>query len=324
MADSNINYIPLDSKKPSNLWLLTSVLSLITLGVGCFLVGAYPLTPYFGKAMVSCGFFLLAFIMTIYFWILKSKQLGRCATFSDTTIFKNSRLAPGILSSVLVGICNNFGNLTLFLGYSDDTSNKGVISIMIVGSAIISAIVVYFMYDEKLGLMQIGGMGICTFGLLIIAYASGVSGSLGGFIYGFISLLFFAIRNVAIRSCEKGGIDVETSIVINLYFEAIGGFLTTLVVSGFMDVFNNMRTWYYSFIGGIFMAFGVLFVTHAVMFGKVGPAIIIANTLGVLQMALDYIFFAIEPELIKVIGSIVCLLGVGILLMGPQAKSKNN
>jgi drug/metabolite transporter (DMT)-like permease len=324
MADSNLDYVSLDSKKPSNLWLLTSVLSLLTLGVGCFLVGAYPLTPYFGKAMVSCGYFFLAFVLTIYFWILKSIHLGRCATISDTTIFKNSRLAPGILSSVLVGICNNFGNLTLFLGYSDDPSNKGVISIMVVGSAIISAIIVYFMYDEKLGYVQIGGMGICVLGLLTIAYASGVSGSLGGFVYGFLSLLCFAIRNVALRSCEVGGLDVETSIVVNLYFEAIGGVATLLVVSGFMDIFTDMETWYYSFIGGIFMALGVLFITHAVMFGKVGPAVMIANTLGILQMALDYIFFAIEPDLIKVIGSVVCLLGVGILLMSPQTKSKNN
>ena len=96
----------------------------------------------------------------------------------------------------------------------------------------------------------------------------------------------------------------------------MGGFFTVAVACFWLDVFGDMELWFYPFIGGLSVCLGCYFLTHAIMYGKVGPAVIIANCLGIGQMMLDFAFFNFVPDTVKVVGSLVCLFGVSLLLIG--------
>ena len=163
MIETIQEYKTLGHPESNHLWLLTSFLAFLFLGVGLFLSAYHPLNPYLVKALVSAGFLTAGLFLCPFYWNRWS-----------STLIIDSKLAPGMLSAITVGICNNFGNMAIFIGFAHDPDNAGVVTIMIVGSALLSAILVYFLYKEKLTRIQIFGMVICFIGLVIIAYQAGM------------------------------------------------------------------------------------------------------------------------------------------------------
>ena len=321
MDGSLANYSPLGSQCLNISWPVTSFLSMVCLGVGSFLSDAHQLNPYLLKAMVSLGFEVLGLCLAIYYWLKTSLSLKRPAHISDSTIIRNGRVAPGLFYAILVGISNNFGNFSLFIGFSKASENQGVISLMLASSAVVAAVFVYFIYNEKLQQIQILGMSTCVTGLLVIAYQSEVPGSAEVYYAGLAALAFFTIRNLSLRASQVAGLDSTTTAIVSTLWEAISGAITLFVLSFWVEIFEGMDYWGMSFIGGCWIGVGGLFLTHAVMHGKVGPAAMIANSSGVLQRMLEFTFGGFLPEQIIVIGSMISLVGVGVLLMGQQVYS---
>src|SRR5574343_1930449 len=116
-----------------NSWLIKSIVSCILFGVGSFLIGMNGLNPYLGKFLVSIGYLISGIFCTIYCKIL----------YVGSTDFK---IEAGLAPSILSGIFSHFGNFSLFLGFYYDPENQGIISIIAVGSAVVSSIASYIFY----------------------------------------------------------------------------------------------------------------------------------------------------------------------------------
>ena len=320
MDRSLANYSPLGSQCSGIPWPVTSFLSMIFLGVGNFLPGiTHQQNPYLLKALVSVGFGLLGSCLALHYWISKSLYLKRMAHLSDSTIIRNGKVAPGMFYAILVGISNNFGYFCLFFGVSKAAENQGVIPIMLAGSAVVAAILVFFKYSEKLEKIQTLGMSICVAGLIVTAHQSWLTRAAEVYYAGLAALAFFTIRNLSLRASQAARLDPATPAVVSSLSEATGGGIMLFVLSFWVEIFEGMDYWGISFTGGICIAVGNLFLTHAVMHGKVGPAAMIANSSGVLQIMLEFTFGGFLPEQIIVIGSMICLVGVGVLLIGEKA-----
>lgn len=321
MEESRLNYSPLEPKVSHNsncAWLFTSFLSFLFFGVGSFLAGAYPSNPYLVIFEASCGFATLGLSLTLYFWIKKCLLLKKIAFLSDSTLFLNGKLAPGVISSAFVGICNNLGHFFLFIGFSNDENNKGVISILAVGSSVVSGILFYFVYKEKLTKIQIAGMAVCFSGFVIIAFESKAKGNLLAFYSGVAALFAFSLRNLCLRMSHVAGLDIITTGIVSALWEPISAVIFLTILSFWIEIFTSFDYWWMAYSGGFLISCGTFSITHSVMHGKVGPASMIANMLGILQMYLDYAFYSKVPDMFKIIGSCICLLGVGLLMVGQQ------
>lgn len=295
----------------SNLWLIKSLISCILFGIGSFLIGLNGLSPYLGKLLVSTGYLISGLASLLYSKLFHKEPIS---------------LKPeaGFLPSALCGSFNHFGNFSLFLGYHFDPQNQGIISIMAIGSAAVSAIASYFMYKEKLAAFDILGMTICILGLVTIGvFSNGESdNSLFGYSFGLCALGFYAVRNLCARKASVSGIDLYKSTVICVFFEAFTGFLNIAILAVFVQVFDKTQDFWITLIAGVLFGAGNFALNMAIMEGKIGPAVVIANCLGILQMGLDFGFRGFVPDSGKLVGGFVALVGVGVLLMWKEIVKK--
>jgi drug/metabolite transporter (DMT)-like permease len=297
----------------SNMWLFNSVISCVILATGSFLIGLNGLDPYLGKLMVSLGSLITGLLCVIYSSLFQKP----CLSF---------KLEPGFFPSILSGSFVHFGSFSLVIGFKYDPENNGIISIMVIGSAIIGAGLSFLIYNEKLEAFDILGMGISISGLVVIGiYSNGESqNSSIGFTCGLCAMGFFALRSLASRKAERSGIDLFKSSMISVFSEAFTGFLNIAIICFFVDIFQDAHQVWISLIGGVFFAIGSVTLSLAIMAGKMGPAVVIANCLGVLQMGMDYVFRGITPDGGKMVGGFIALFGVMVLLLWKDVLGKGN
>lgn len=320
-----VDYVDMEPGRHMH-WLLASFLSLILLGFGSFLCGLYSYNPFAVKGMCSAAYFTFAVISIAFYWAKAAKVRSSCPTFMDSTVFKTyateegqikHKLADGIIVATLGGVATSLGQFSLFLGFYYAPNGRGVITVIVVGSALLSALLSYFIYKEVLKVPHVLGMVICAVGIVIIALQSSTDGTIGGFVCGVLALLFFSLRNLASRQCDVDGLDVVTAGIFNALWEGITGW----VIMGFLlgmgyNPFVGENSLHMSYIGGLMIAGGAYFLNQAIMTGYIGPAVTVANLVGVLQICLDFVFVGIVPDLVKIIGSLIAIFGVVFIMMG--------
>jgi drug/metabolite transporter (DMT)-like permease len=163
---------------------------------------------------------------------------------------------------------------------------------------------------------------------VIIGISSSSQGLTGnpfiGFICGINAMIFFSIKNLFARKAERNGIEMFKSVVICLFFEGISGFLNIGIMWFFVDIFGDTSQFWITLIAGVLFGIATIFVTFAVMAGKIGPSIMIANSMGIYQMALDYFIKGVVPGLGQLVGGVITIVGVAILLLWNELVGKSN
>jgi drug/metabolite transporter (DMT)-like permease len=94
------------------------------------------------------------------------------------------------------------GQISLFLGYYSDEYGRGIITSIVTGSAIVSALSAYIFYKEKLSCSMVVGILLSTAGIVVITLQSGTDGTLFGILGGFGALIGFSAKNVTSRTVE--------------------------------------------------------------------------------------------------------------------------
>jgi drug/metabolite transporter (DMT)-like permease len=297
-----LNYHQLSPKR--NFWLLYSLLAMIFFGLGGFSLGLHTQSPILSKFQVSSGYFTAGLLCLTYSLLFEGH-------------FPDLKYEAGLLTSVLTGTLNHLGNFSLILGYHFDPENTGIISIMVIGASIMSSVLAYFIFNEKLAVFDVLGMVLCASGLVLIGIYSKINSfeSFLGFGFGLAALVFYAIRSLTTRKAQRQGIALMKSAIFSVFSEALAGFLNVGILCMFFDVFQGTGQGWTSLVGGIFIGIGSFFVIFAIMTGKIGPALLITNCSGILQMVLEYFFRGIVPVRGKLVGAAVTILGVSILML---------
>lgn len=262
------------------------------------------LNPYLGKFLVSFGYLFTAIFATLICKIFNLFQVE----FS---------YEPGFISSIMSGFASHFGNFFLILGYYYDPENQGIISIITIASSIIVSIVSFYLYKERLAVLDVLGMLICILGVIIIGIFSneGSNTSYIAYTSGILALIFYAVANILPREAIVSGINIYKSILISLFSESAIGILNILILSFFIDVFEYNDGFLLSFIGGIFYGIGNFALNIGIIEGKIGIVSVIVNCSGLYQIGLDYVYRNITPDLGMFIGGCITFLGVSFLML---------
>jgi drug/metabolite transporter (DMT)-like permease len=208
------------------------------------------------------------------------------------------------------------GQISLFLGYYNDDTGRGIITSIVTGSAIVSALSAYIFYKEKLSCSMIVGIIMSTVGIVMITLQSGTDGTLIGVVGGFGALIGFSCKNVTSRTVELQGLDSHTNGILNAIFEGLCGviFVTILHFANY-EPFETDINMFVALLGGFLIAIGAYYLNEAIMCGYVGPPASIANMTGAAIVFLDYLFFNIVPDNIKALGMTIAILGAVVILL---------
>lgn len=105
-------------------------------------------------------------------------------------------------------------------------------------------------------------------------------------------------------------------------FEGLTGVLNIFVIGIFIDVFKDSQNFWLTLVGGVLLGLGSFAINLAIMEGKIGPAMVICNCNGILQMVFDFGFRDFVPETGKLAGGVVAIVGAAILLLWKEVVKK--
>lgn len=305
-------------------WILSSLLGLVLFGVGNYVMSSIPGSVLGQKLFGSIGYFMFLILMLLAHMIILVQSHKKSVNCSPDSIYnKEFGLTKGFFIAVLGGVWLFAAQLCLLYAWSLDREGAGVVFMMLIGIAPITSILSYLLYNEKFTLMQILGMLVTLSAICSISVTS-ISGTWQSFLFGFLTMVFYSLRNINARDSESKGLDIYTTGMLNSLGEVFCGFILLIYILIFEDTFSEISQsyFYYAITGATLVALGQYFINQGCMTGNIGVVVTLINLNGPLFILLDLIFRNIFPELKTALLLIVVMLGVIIMLFGDQVVEK--
>ncbi|OMJ68782.1 hypothetical protein SteCoe_33669 [Stentor coeruleus] len=308
-------------------WMVSSLLGFFLFGGGNYMMSYGLKFPYDLKIIGSLGY--LFFILTIIpFHLLTLKKIhGYNPNCHPNSIYSSEYgLVPGFAVGIIGGMFIFLAHLSLLIGWFYDSKGASITFLLLAGISPITSIFSFFIYKEKFTPFQITGMIISLAGIGYLGYGS-LDGTWISYFCGIFSLVFYSIRNLTARHLDVHGLDVYTAGMLNAIGEFAMGILFLVYViffSSFYGLLDDINLLIICLIGAVLVAYGQFFVNQSVMTGNIGVVITIANSCGVLFIALDFFIKGAIPDLLKLTASLIVIFGVAVMLLGDQIFFKKN
>jgi drug/metabolite transporter (DMT)-like permease len=308
-------------------WMAASLLGFFLFGGGNYMMSYGLNFPYDLKIIGSTGY--LIFILTIIpFHLFTLKKIhGYNPNCHPNSIYSSEHgLVPGFTVGIIGGMFIFLAHLSLLLGWFYDSKGASITFLLLAGISPVTSILSFFIYKEKFTPFQISGMIISLAGIGYLGYGS-LEGTWISYFCGMFSLVFYSIRNLTARHLDVHGLDVYTAGMLNALGEFFVGVLFLVYVAfinGFNGLFVDKEMLATCLIGAILVAYGQFFVNQSVMTGNIGVVITIANSCGVLFIALDFIIKGAIPDLLRLAASLIVIFGVAVMLLGDQIFFRKN
>ncbi|CAG9331293.1 unnamed protein product [Blepharisma stoltei] len=322
MEASEVDYKPLE-KNPKHIhWLLSAIISMICLGVGPFLCGLSSYNPLSVISMISVGQIILAVAFYLIFQHTISITQKKLQEITEEASSSKS-FAPGVYLAICSGIIQGIGQWALIWGFYYDENGRGILSSIISAQGVLSSILGYIYFKERLLHCEWFGMLISLGGMIVISLSSSRDSTFIGVILSIIGLIAFSVRNVFTRKSQMKGLSIYSVIFVNLIAFGVSGLLVIAVALPFgYDPFSEGWKVLVSLTGGILIGMGAYFICQACMTGPIGPSVTIANMCGIVQIFLDFVFLDIVPDETKLIGACITIGGAVLLAVGDSVIEK--
>ncbi|CAI2371812.1 unnamed protein product [Moneuplotes crassus] len=334
----------LSSQKPKNppeknqkLSLLYGVFAGILFGLGNYTLGIHVKMGYLATCIQGNGALLVIVISTVcsvLASVIKKKQIW---TWEDSN-FRNNQTGgfhwknlAGILIYCLVVILTALCiNLTFrFALYAD--INQGILTSIFGVSALISAVLAYFLFGDKLKNYHIFGMIMIMF--CVIGFAFGQTSKIhhktnseNATFYSILSIslaclcpLGFALQGMTARyTSENYGLD--SSILTACSYTILNVLYLTVTICMYSTDEHPFILSEYLIIlfSGCILYFGVLCVNKALVLGLAGPVFSLENIEVIIMTILDIIFMGVYPNSIEILSACVGVAGCITICLYPE------
>ena len=221
--------------------------------------------------------------------------------------------------AALAGVTLSAGMLTLKLGLASDPDAKGPIVAITSASAMIVAVLAFFLLRERLKKGQVLGMIVIIGGIIVMALGSGTHSSARGLLFGLATMVLFGVTNFLLKYAGHHGSDsVTTTAVLWLSAGACGlvAIVVSLAVYGHLPGMQEVRLILWAVLAGVSLSLGMLLIKLAVTKGPGGPATAITGSNSVLVVLFEFLVFAHVPPTQKLIGMGIAIAGIIILSLG--------
>ncbi|WP_297595911.1 DMT family transporter [uncultured Cetobacterium sp.] len=227
-----------------------------------------------------------------------------------------SREALGFLSiSGLFGLF--IGDFFLYKAYV--SVGPRVTLLVMTFSPITVSILSFFILGESLGSLQILGMLLTLFGIMIVVLKKKNEGSFSrmGFLYATIAMLG---ESCGIVFTKMGSLNYDSFATIQVRtIPAIMAFIIYITLKkNWKDVsvgLKNKKGMYYILIGTIVTTLGVTSLVEAMKHSSVGVVSTLAATSPILIIPISMLFFKEKISLKESLGAVVSFLGVSLFFI---------
>jgi drug/metabolite transporter (DMT)-like permease len=302
-------------ESPSDNWVKSAVLGLVSYSIGTCLGGLSSTDPVTTRTMTGVG--TLFFVVGLMFHSLSPGRLSKPCNEPLLEPVEKATASEQVLLCSIAGILTCFGYWALFIGYYYDPAAIGVTTSVVLGSGLASALLSYYLFDERLTCSQVMGMVVITAGLVLLALQSNTEGTLAAFLSGVTALCLFTGRELLSRVFEVKGIDHSVASIISLFtdgvFSVFAGFFLAVFSSGVVITFWETCI---AVMGGVFNSFGMFFMNKGIMKGYTGPTVCICNMSSPLVVLIQYLYSGDLPSGVKMLGILVSFIGVCVLCLG--------
>lgn len=303
-------------------WYVDAFIALLMFTLGFYMCAQTAANPWATNLLASVGFLVVGVLLFVGCWRTNGAELGALGYFKETYIVPKDEAdfcAPGTIPALMAGTFQALGQVCLFLGFYFFQSSIGVMTCILSGASLLSAILSYFLYKEILTLSQVIGMLGCTGGLAYLAFLGNTHTSIETILCGVATVLFLSLRSLMAREAELEGMHTFMFTALACLVSSLLALVlwAVLLVVG-VDIWGDSQHLHYAVIGGSAMALGLLFLVQAVMGGFTGPSISIANLTSVLVLILEHQAKDTLPEPMKIYAIVIALSGVFFMTFGDE------
>ena len=303
-------------------WYADAFAALLFFSAGFYLCSQTAANPWATDLLASLGFFIIGVLIFVFCWRYYAPNLGALGYLRESYLIPHNEsdsLAPGTFPGILAGIIQALEQVTLFLGFYYFQSSIGVMTCIISGASLLSAVFCYFLYKEILTFAQVVGMICCSGGLAYLAILGNTHGSTETILCGVAAAVLVSFRGMMAREAELEGISalLFTSLLCIVSSVLALVLWAVLLIVG-VDVWGDVTDLQFPVIGGMAMACGLLFLTQSIMGGFTGPSISIANLTSVLVLILEHEAAGKLPVPMKIHAIVIALSGVLFMTFGDE------
>ena len=311
---------PMPSKSLLVAWYVDAFIALLLFTLGFYMCSMTAANPWATDLMASLGFFVVGMVLFVGCWRINGPDLGALGFLKETYLVPKDEAdycAPGTIPALMAGIFQAFAQMSLFLGFYFFQSSIGVMTCIISGTSLCSAILVYFLFKEILTFSQIVGMLGCSGGLAYLAVLGNTQASNETIICGVAAILFLSLRSMMAREAELEGMLTFTFTAMTCIVSSLLALIlwAVLLILG-VDIWGEGLPLHLAVIGGAAMAIGLLFLVQAIMGGFTGPSISISNLTSVLIFVLEHQAVGSVPKPMEIYAIVIALSSVIFMTFG--------
>lgn len=190
-----------------------------------------------------------------------------------------------------------------------------------------SAIAAYFVFGESLTAMQVAGILLTLFGLLLVLY-QGRAGDIPkqklmkGILFG----LIVVVLQVAANILTKAGAGTSSALAIStvrLLFGSTGLLLGAALRGRVREVFrplDSRKDAALIFVAAVFASYlGMWFYMAAIMYTEIGIAVTLSSTSPIFITGLAHFFLGDRATVRAFAGAAICVAGVALLFAGASS-----
>lgn len=230
--------------------------------------------------------------------------------------FDVSREALGFLSvSGLFGLF--IGDFFLYKAYI--TVGPRITLLIMTFSPITVSILSFLILGENLGDIQILGMLLTLFGIMMVVLKKKSEGTFSkiGFLYAAIAMLG---ESCGIIFTKMGSVNYDSFATIQVRtIPAIIAFIIYISLkNSWEDIFKgikNKKGMYYVLVGTIVTTLGVTSLVEAMKYSSVGVVSTLAATSPILIIPISMLFFKEKVSLKESLGAVISFLGVSLFFI---------
>ncbi|MEG0300694.1 MAG: DMT family transporter [Cetobacterium sp.] len=227
-----------------------------------------------------------------------------------------SREALGFLSiSGLFGLF--IGDFFLYKAYV--TVGPRITLLIMTFSPITVSILSFLILGESLGYIQILGMLLTLFGIMMVVLKKKSEGTFSkiGFLYATIAMLG---ESCGIIFTKMGSVNYDSFATIQVRtIPAIIAFIIYISLkNSWEDIFEgvkNKKGMYYVLVGTIVTTLGVTSLVEAMKYSSVGVVSTLAATSPILIIPISMLFFKEKVSLKESLGAVISFLGVSLFFI---------
>ncbi|CAI2367431.1 unnamed protein product [Moneuplotes crassus] len=326
---------------------MKSIMLAATAGV-CFALGNYVLGIHADLGVlareVSENGSLVFVIIFLLFSIVKSKYQGKTYWSWESCNFRDQETDGihwikvfGTVVYTLINVIQGFLVVFTFQFATYANMNQGILTSLFSFSAIFSALLAYFIFQDRLRIWH--GIGIVFMILCIVGLGIGSEeeSELEGldesghslFFYSLISILFgilcpvcFSVGGLVVRYFSDNYNYCPIDLTISCYFWSNVILIICMIFTFEYGSHPFILSEYLQIAAsGLLTAIGVVFLNMAVTCGLAGPVFALANIQVIIQTILQVLINGKVPNLIEIIAAALGVIGACTIALGPDIKN---